>query len=194
MNQLEMIAAYMQRRLNALSHDPNEDRVRSQLANLRRGLGKMPGDLPELWGTLFADMPESMMSQTGDPTRAEWAVYIALTLYALHQQSKSIRTENMHCTENKGRLGLAVARLVKDPEDRERIARRFNAFATANDIQEAAHYLRGVIDLLRASNIPLDYVQLACELYRFQDPDAAPSVRLKWGQDFYRMKSNEDSY
>lgn len=194
MNQLEMIATYMQRRLNALSHDPNEGRVRSQLANLRRGIGKMPGDLPELWGTLFADMPENMMSQNGEPTRAEWAVYIALTLYALHQQSKNIRVKNMHCTENKGRLGLAVGSLVKVPEDRDRIARRFNAFATANDIQEAAHYLRGVIDLLRANDIPLDYVRLACELYRFQDPDAAPNVRLKWGQDFYHMKLNEDPH
>lgn len=194
MNQQKMIAAYMQRRLNALSQDPNEGRVRAQLANLRRGIGKKPGDLPELWGTLFADMPENMMSQTGEPTRAEWAVYIALTLYALHQQSKNIRAKNMHCTENNGRLGLAIGSLIKDPEDRERIARRFNAFATANDIQEAAHYLRGVIDLLRADDISLDYVQLACELYRFQDPNAAPNVRLKWGQDFYRIKLDEDSH
>ena len=89
------------------------------------------------------------------------------------------------------RLGQAVAGLVKSEDDRERVARRFNAFATAGDMQEAAYHLRGLIQLLRAENIPLDYVRLAQELYRFQDPDEAPKVRLAWGQDFYRIKKSE---
>lgn len=136
---------------------------------------------------LFAEMSEEMLSQNGQPTREEWAIYTALTLYALHQQSSKISEKNMH-KEGKPEnwLGRAVSRLVKDEEnDRERIARRFNAFATADDMLTAAHHLRGLIQLLRAEEIPLDYVHLAENLYDFQNPESRPSVRLEWGQDFY---------
>ena len=183
----QAVAAYMRERLGELRADSNESRVRAQLANLRRGIGRKPGDMPELWGMLFAEMPEEMLSQNGQPTREEWAIYTALTLYALHQQSSKISEQNMHAAEKpENRLGRAVARLVKDEEnDRERIARRFNAFATADDMLTAAHHLRGLIQLLRAEEIPLDYVHLAENLYDFQNPDFRPGVRLEWGQDFY---------
>ncbi len=183
----QAVAAYMRERLGELRADPNESRVRAQLANLRRGIGRKPGDMPELWGMLFAEMPEEMLSQNGQPTREEWAVYTALTLYALHQQSSKISEQNMHAAEKpENRLGRAVARLVKDEKnDRDRIAKRLNAFATADDMLTAAHHLRGLIQLLRAEEIPLDYVHLAENLYDFQNPDSRPGVRLEWGQDFY---------
>lgn len=191
--QRKMLEAYMARRLNSFVRDPNESRVRATLANLRRGIGRKPGEMPELWGLLFADMPEALMSRNGEPTRAEWAAYTALTLYALHQQGKSIRDKNMHTTEEFGRLGRAVGRLVTNDDERERVARRFNAFATANDMQEAAHYLRGLVQLLKAEDFPLDYIRLASDLYSFQNPNFVSSVRLTWGQDFYRMKQDDNT-
>lgn len=185
------IEDYMRRRLSDFASDPNEGRVRAQLATLRRGVGRKPGDMPDLWGLLFADMPEEMMSRTAEPTAAEWAAYTALTLYATHQQGTEINRQNMHTGQDAGRLGKAVARLVKNADDRERIARRFNAFATASDMTEAAHHLRGLIQLLRAEEIPLNYIRLAGDLYRFQNPEYAPDVRLSWGQDFYWRKPDE---
>lgn len=185
------IEDYMRRRLGDFASDPNAGRVRAQLAALRRGVGRKPGDMPDLWGLLFADMPEEMMSRTAEPTAAEWAAYTALTLYATHQQGTEINRQNMHTGQDAGRLGKAVARLVKNADDRERIARRFNAFATASDMTEAAHHLRGLIQLLRAEEIPLNYIRLAGDLYRFQNPEYAPDVRLSWGQDFYWRKPDE---
>lgn len=185
------IEDYMRRRLSDFASDPNAGRVRAQLATLRRGVGRKPGDMPDLWGLLFADMPEEMMSRTAEPTAAEWAAYTALTLYATHQQGTEINRQNMHTGQDAGRLGKAVARLVKNADDRERIARRFNAFATASDMTEAAHHLRGLIQLLRAEEIPLNYIRLAGDLYRFQNPEYAPDVRLSWGQDFYWRKPDE---
>ena len=185
------IEDYMRRRLSDFASDPNAGRVRTQLATLRRGVGRKPGDMPDLWGLLFADMPEEMMSRTAEPTAAEWAAYTALTLYATHQQGTEINRQNMHTGQDAGRLGKAVARLVKNADDRERIARRFNAFATASDMTEAAHHLRGLIQLLRAEEIPLNYIRLAGDLYRFQNPEYAPDVRLSWGQDFYWRKPDE---
>lgn len=185
------IEDYMRRRLSDFASDPNAGRVRAQLAALRRGVGRKPGDMPDLWGLLFADMPEEMMSRTAEPTAAEWTAYTALTLYATHQQGTEINRQNMHTGQDTGRLGKAVARLVKNADDRERIARRFNAFATASDMTEAAHHLRGLIQLLRAEEIPLNYIRLAGDLYRFQNPEYAPDVRLSWGQDFYWRKPDE---
>ncbi len=185
------IEDYMRRRLSDFASDLNAGRVRAQLATLRRGVGRKPGDMPDLWGLLFADMPEEMMSRTAEPTAAEWAAYTALTLYATHQQGTEINRQNMHTGQDAGRLGKAVARLVKNADDRERIARRFNAFATASDMTEAAHHLRGLIQLLRAEEIPLNYIRLAGDLYRFQNPEYAPDVRLSWGQDFYWRKPDE---
>ena len=52
------IEDYMRRRLSDFASDPNAGRVRAQLATLRRGVGRKPGDMPDLWGLLFADMPE----------------------------------------------------------------------------------------------------------------------------------------
>ena len=185
------IEDYMRRRLSDFASDPNAGRVRAQLAMLRRGVGRKPGDMPDLWGLLFADMPEEMMSRTAEPTAAEWAAYTALTLYATHQQGTEINRQNMHTCQDAGRLGKAVARLVKNADDRERIARRFNAFATASDMTEAAHHLRGLIQLLRVEEIPLNYIRLAGDLYRFENPEYAPDVRLSWGQDFYWRKPDE---
>lgn len=85
-DQKAKVKSYVRRRLESWQHEPNPHQIRADLANLRRGIGKAPGDLPELWGLLFRDFPEELMSSTGEPTWAEWAVSGALTLYALHQQ------------------------------------------------------------------------------------------------------------
>ena len=74
------------------------------------------------------------------------------------------------------------------------VLRRFNALATAEEITEISHHLRGMIQLLSAAKdggIPLDYPQLAADLYELQctDPRYAQTpanVRLRWGQDLYR--------
>ena len=177
-----MVMAYVHRRLAQWQGERNEHLVRADLANLRRGIGKAPGELPAIWGLLFRDLPEELMSASGEPTRAEWAISGALTLYALHQQGESAP---MHAPGQT--LGAAVGRLVGGDEDRlKAVQRRFNAFATARSMPECMHHLRGLVQLLRSEGIPLDYAALAGDLYEFQVPDLAAKVRLRWGQDFYR--------
>ena len=166
-DQKAKVKSYVRRRLESWQHEPNPHQIRADLANLRRGIGKAPGDLPELWGLLFRDFPEELMSSTGEPTWAEWAVSGALTLYALHQQG-------------------AQRSMQADGHRLKAVQRRFNAFATARSMPECLHHLRGLIQLLRSKDIPLDYVELAGDLYEFQTPDGAARVRLRWGQDFYR--------
>ena len=186
-DQKAKVKSYVRRRLESWQHEPNPHQIRADLANLRRGIGKAPGDLPELWGLLFRDFPEELMSSTGEPTWAEWAVSGALTLYALHQQGaqRSMPADGQ-------RLGMAIWWLARNDADQlktdrlKAVQRRFNAFATARSMPECLHHLRGLIQLLRSKDIPLDYVELAGDLYEFQTPDGAARVRLRWGQDFYR--------
>ena len=135
-------------------------------------------------------MPEELQSKNGDPTAAEWAIYLALTLYALHQQGQ---TAPMH-KQGEG-LGKAARLLVPPGQEpgESSIQKRFNALATATQMPELSHHLRGMIQLLRAGGIPLDYVQLAADLYDLQYPETIPCVRLHWGQDFYRAPKVDES-
>ena len=168
--------------------------VRGRLANLRRGAGKRPGEDPRVWGILFADLPEWMLGRNGEPSREEWAIQTALTLYALHQQGYDPKEHSM-CQQDIS-LGLAACRLVAadggDDDARERVARRFHQVALAADMASMAYYLRGFVQLLKGKNIGLDYPRLARDLYVYQTPDGAPSVRLEWGQDFYRTLRDDE--
>ena len=134
-------------------------------------------------------MPEDMLSKTGKPSRKEWAIYLALTMFALHQQGN---TGSVHC---KGRsLGMAAAELMSDNSDdeRARVLRRFGPVVTAKDMPELSHHLRCMIQLLSSKDIKLDYERLADDIYKFQFPESRKEVQLKWGEDFYYNKKGED--
>lgn len=158
------------------------------LAELRRGIGKEPGEMPQLWGYYLHSMPEEFYGET-EPSRAEWAVYVALTLFALHQQGKNPQTEPMQ--KDGQSIGKALSYLVHSEDDLERITRRFNIIATASSVEELFHYMRSAIQLLRGEHIGLDYAKLAGDIYCFQFPELISNVRLRWGQDFYRRKLDE---
>ncbi len=191
MSQAQQIEQYVARRLRWLRDLPEHPR-KAALAHLRRGVGRIPGDLPELWGMFLDGMPEELKSQNGKPTSAEWAIYLALTLYALHQQGHVLPGDDMN--QQGVELGQAARRLVspgEDPADSS-IQKRLNALATAPQMREIAQHLRGMIQLLRAAGIPLGYTQLAKDLFYLQFQDSASRVRLRWGQDFYAIPAKDD--
>lgn len=105
----KLIKTYMTNRLAWLLSQPIHLQ-KATLANLRRGVGHIPGDQPALWGIFLQDFPSELESKNGIPTPAEWAIYLALTFYALHQQGHSLPTEPMH--QKDARLGQAVRKLV----------------------------------------------------------------------------------
>lgn len=177
----------VEQQLRRLCSLPDPKR-RAELAQLRQGVGGCPGDMPALWGNILGCMDESLWGTDG-PSEAEWAVYLSLTLYALHQQGKQAVSMN--------RQGCTLGKVVRQLAERTAAAghdwtessvlRRFNALATASSMPEMSHHLRGLIQLLRREDLPLDYPQLAAELYQFQFVDGAAHVRLQWGRDLYRM-------
>lgn len=184
----KLVKAFVDGRIAALANSTNESAVRAKLANLRRGIGKAPGSIPQLWDVTLEGMPEELYSKNGTPTRGEWAAYTALTLFALHQQGSDIKRQPMNAQG--AALGAAVRRLVRPGEEDARVKRRFDAAVTSESIDELTHHMRGLIQLLKSESIPLDYPALGAELYYFQSDGARDSVRLRWGQDFYRQRKD----
>ena len=158
----------------------NESRARGELAALRKGVSRSPGELPEIWELTEVPPPE----HAGDaPTGEEIAVHTAMTLYAVHQQS---RTEPMF-RPGVG-LGSAARRLIGSPDEENPSARaRFNALVTSTTVAELRHHLRGFVSLLRARGIALDHAMLADDVLRFQQPGGAKKVRLAWARQYYSL-------
>ncbi|MCI5956916.1 MAG: type I-E CRISPR-associated protein Cse2/CasB [Clostridiales bacterium] len=178
------VAAYTARRIEALWRERENGASKAALAELRRGIGHVPGELPKLWGQFLMDLPEEMLSRTGEPSREEWAVYTALTLWALHQQGQET---SMHA---KGvSLGEAAAGLLESRDDLERVWRRLNVVAQAEDMPAMAYHLRSLVQLLKASGTGMDYAGLAGDLYDFQRPETIDQARLRWGQAFFHTVS-----
>lgn len=189
MNQTELVRKYVKQKVELLQHGLEKSRGKAEFALLRRGVGKQPGELPSLWGMLLEQMPEELQGKGKSPSRGEWAVYTALTLYALHQQGQGQSMNQSGMT-----LGRAIHALVPagDQDAEERVLRRFNQMATSSDMVELAQHLRGIIELLRANGIPLDYVDLAGDLYNYQLMDYQNTVRLKWGREYYYVKKQDN--
>ena len=183
----------MRAQLNLLAKDDRtleQSGAKAQLAQLRRGVGKRPGELPELWGMFLKNMPEELMGRNGDPSYGEWAIYTALTLFALHQQGHS---GPMNAEGEENHLGRATRRLVRTEEDEENVRLKLSIVAKSDDMTELSYHLKTIVKLLGNSDIQLDYVDLAKDLYLFQFERYADRIRLKWGQDFYRtVKMNEN--
>lgn len=184
------VGEYVSGRIYLLTGNLNAGDSKSRLAQLRRGIGKKPGELPELWGIFLQTLPEELMGKGNEPSRAEWAIYTALTLFALHQQGHA-ESVNLQGKENS--LGCSAKKLVHTDEEEERIRFKLSLIAQSDDMVELAYRLKTLVRLLSADNISLDYVDLAKDLFLFQSEKYTDRIRLKWGQDFYRNLKTDDN-
>lgn len=167
----QLQAGYLQDRSDAVA----------TLAKLRRGAGKTIEEVPELVGlTIDHRFYETFDINDRRTPHAEAAVHEALTLYALHQQSK--REKGMH---RRGReFGDAVRRLMPPGDIDEPLRKRFVQAQTAGNRGTRLDRLRGIVKLLRAEDIQLDYGLLADQLYDARTPAGAERVRRSWGRSF----------
>jgi CRISPR system Cascade subunit CasB len=147
----------------------------AELAALRRGAGREPGSVPQMWPFYTHLTADGRMSSV---LRAE---HVALTLYALHQQS---RTQPMH----REQVGVGTAMLALRRSDRfsaDAVDRRFAAAATATSLTEVAVHLRGLVTQLRVIGQSLDYSRLVQDLRGWQDPERRGDVRRRWGSQYF---------
>lgn len=85
MSKSDMVYRYTASKIEYLHSIADTGRGKGYLAELRHGIGKKPGELPSLWWLIFDRIDEELKGSKC-ASNAEWAVYTALTLYALHQQ------------------------------------------------------------------------------------------------------------
>ena len=107
------IAWFTAQRIAQLQDQKGERFFRGILAQLRRGVGQAPGEMPQLWGFFLDGLPEEWMGNR-EPSRAEWAIYTVLTLFALHQQGQE-RSMNQPGIS----LGAAVRKLADLDRDKK---------------------------------------------------------------------------
>ena len=164
----------------------NDSSGRADMAALRASVAKVPGQSPDIW--YLTSVPGT--DGAGDePTPEEWAVHTAMTLYALHQQS---RTEPM-CVSGRG-LGRAARDLIGSSDNENPSVRaRFNALVTSTTPSELRYHLRSLVTQLRSKSITLDYAMLADDLVTFQRPGGAKKVRLRWSRQYASLPTNQDA-
>lgn len=180
------ITQFLTKRLAQLS--TGSPGARADLARLRRGIGKKPGEIPELWA-LTLDGPNEKY-QGAEATRMENAIYTALTLFALHQQSRPTSVHKPSKEDARYTMGWAARKLVDSGSSEKAVQRHLNALTTAPTMSELAHHSKSLISQYRSANIALDYVQLAIDFYWLQNPRTAQRVLLSWGRDFVANKNN----
>lgn len=166
----------------------------AHLARLRRAEIGDPSD-PALWGVAFEGFPEKLVGRGDDPNRAERAAHAALVLLAIHLQSAR---EPRHLQGR--RLGLAVADLARHSARQtdanlhdSASVQRLRRFATATSWAHGLTHLRGLIQLMRAEGVALDYGDLAKGRDRIQTPSGLRVARLQWGRDIHATPSKNKS-
>lgn len=154
---------------------------RAALATLRRP--SQSGFNAASWSQVLEDFPAELAGRGDEPSVGEWAAHLALTMFAVHQQSKNAL---MH-KPGQG-LGQAVRQLARRENEDEAdsgVMRRYKIVLQASTVEATAHHLRGLVQLLRQADIPLDYGRLAQDLANLRNPRQADGVRLQWSREFY---------
>ncbi|MFJ8313336.1 MULTISPECIES: type I-E CRISPR-associated protein Cse2/CasB [unclassified Streptomyces] len=167
----------------------DESAAVAALARLRRGVGKGAGTVPDLWGLVdTADLYTPTGGGEAETVRAEEAVHTALTLWAVHQQS---RRTAMHRSGGH-ELGAAVRALMPRGEIDEPLRKRFVRAGTAASMPMLSLRLREIALLLRQQDIALDYALLADQLHTWARPGGAAAVRSAWGRSFHAYRTQAD--
>ena len=188
MNELDqMIYSFMKKRIHMLFPS------KAALASLRRGIGRIIGDKPDLLGLVLPDTELSEYKR--QEMQIEQALYTALTLYAFHQQGNEVcmsqSAKEEEAISHKNSFGYAVRKLVGKTENKEGVLRRFNQVLTANDLAELSVHARGLISMMKQNKISFDYPSFAVSLYHFQQLGGKRQVVLTWGEDFYMQRKEE---
>jgi len=168
--------------------------VRATLARLRHLDGSGPSSWMMVGCELFSGLPEFGIS-AADDERAIRTIISALSLYAVHQQSKmlpmalELTAESEEDLKRSGRFGRACRRCANlDPEGEKGITRRLAAIEAASDFDGIEYCIRALVLLLKAKDISLDYYALAHDLYLVQFDDRRDSVFIQWSRDYYAFR------
>lgn len=146
-----------------------------------------------LWPLLMKYLTPNMLSSDGQPTAQEVAVYTAVRLYAVHQQStKSFvfgAVEPQNDEQTGEPLFRVLAQLRGSEDTRVALDRRVQPLLATTNLANVINALTHLVSILKATkpSLKIDYAQLAQDLYWFQQNyKQANRIRLQWGEAYYR--------
>ena len=145
---------------------------RGALAALRRGLGKPPGVVADMYRYV-----EPFMSQRRS-TKQELAYYLIASLFAFHPNSTST-----------GNMGTHMAK-ARTESGSDSLERRFMVLLAAHP-NDLPNYLRQSISFLRSKGIPVNWNQLFWDLQDWDDENRL--VQKKWARAFWSRSQTEAS-
>ncbi|MHB1007514.1 MAG: type I-E CRISPR-associated protein Cse2/CasB [Chloroflexota bacterium] len=147
------------------------------LAALRRGLGKRPGEAPEMFPYVVPWLP----------AKCGWweerCFYAAASAFAVHQVSWSPAE-----TSERTNFGASLARLAAKMETGG-VERRFQAMLNCHRDDLPAH-LAHLVTLLKSKEVPVDWAQLLHDIRQWGREDRA--VQRDWAGAFWAV-SEPDS-
>jgi len=150
-----------------------EAKNRGALAALRRGLGKHPGEAPEMFPYVVPYLPET-------PSPAlESAYYLVASLFAWHPENRS-----------DGNIGNHLLQTIKSDNDRASVERRFVALLNCH-VNDLPDLLRQTIGNLKAGKIGINYAGLLSDLLHWSHPDRY--VQRNWARGFWGSKAAQST-
>ncbi len=148
------------------------------LQNNRQATGQLP-HIPHRY---------HLMSDTGQPSSVEVAMYTAIHLYAIHQQGHQ-QAEFGRADDQSGvELFVALSQLRQSPSLQVALDRRIQVLLEMTNIHAVINSITRLTGILKAnySGPAIDYARLAKDLYRYQSNyPTASHIRLRWGQEYY---------
>lgn len=149
---------------------------RGALAALRRGLGKEPGTVPEMYPHVEPYIGGARKSQSD-------AAYVVASLFGAHPVPWS-KPRNAPCNASFG-WTLSPIRGRDDGSENEGVARRFVA-ALNCDRDALPTHLRQLLSLLHARDpdAPIDWERLFWDIVDWEDADRR--VQRRWAEGFWR--------
>lgn len=191
----------LQRQYLPESGRPPTSHGAATLAGLRRAQGQPASLDPRALSLILEGLPGELQSRDRRPTerlalsRAEVAVQTALVTYAVHQQSQREDQHRRGVGLGTATRALARHRAAQTPAEAvggldERVVERFHRVSTAQTAELRMTALRALVTLMRAAepSVPLDYGQLAEDVYWLQHPSSVHRVQLRWGRQLHRTE------
>lgn len=152
---------------------------RAALAALRRGLGKDPGTVAEMYRHVVPWLP------AGASPWQEDAYYIVAALFAWHQGNWHREDDSPRATN----LGASFARLAASVES-DSVEGRFVAMLNCHRDDLPTH-LRHAVGLLKSKEIPVDWSQLLRDIQNW-GLESRP-VQRGWARAYWGSHPGEQS-
>ena len=157
---------------------------RGPLAMLRRGLGKPPGTVMEMYPYVAPWVPDNAKR------REENAYYLVAALFGLHPLNW--RIDKSRPAYHPTNFGASYAQLKKDADGNDRTTsaeRRFVGLLNCHH-DDLPDHLRHGVSLLSSRNIPVDWARLLSDLRHWDDPDRY--VQRNWARSFWTSELSTD--